>query len=789
MLAGLVACGGASPKVPHNPAVELDLVRRSGRGPSVAVLPRPSGQLVRLALWIDAGSRDAQPPQVATLAAWLAVEAAGGNARAHVEPEGTELALWCAREQLPSCLAALRRGLALRAPSTARLEAARARLIAARRRAEAVDPGRGADRLALQALYGEAANGLLPLGAARDDAAASGAAIKAFLGDHYGPSRALLVAVGEVEERELIDQAARALGGAPQARAARATRSGPGAGGVRADVDAQSAITVALAGNDLTAVHAAATAMRARLAREGLQARAGASSGMGYALRLRGHALALLRVRADDPEAAARAIGHELDQLRGEGLPEAPLEPRQETPSALARRLGSRWAAHGAKANAGELSAGLGVQVAGGRGDRLGQSDPDAATREQASSALASAWQQGRAQAAPETDTSQRDGTLSATLENAARIELRAQPGERVAVAVRFGAGAAADPPALHGRAALLASTATSACAGLSVEQLAARLLELGAELEPQVDAEGWGLLLTAPAQDWQPAVALALDCALSPALERKSLSAGRLRLLARLGPTGGAGELRAEVAGLVAPATPGQLAPWGHPAHQASVSLADVRELWRSSRHGRGLTVGVAGPVPSEQALGWIARRLAPLPEQVPAPKAVAETGRARVSARPHESRAELAQPTLGLALWQVDLQRAGPEGAQAFAALMRAALAQIPGATAIWHDGGAQLGAGWAAVAVTAPPERLPIVADALRTLGRTLPAERLTHAADAAVALAREHDAERAGTAAASAAALASATTPPTSDAASARELAKRLATSEPRFIALR
>jgi hypothetical protein len=482
-------------------------------------------------------------------------------------------------------------------------------------------------------------------------------------------------------------------------------------------------------------------------------------------------------------------IAHELDRMRREGLPEATREPGLETPSALARRLGSRWAAHDAKAGTTALSAGLGVQVAGGRGDRLAQRDPDAELRERTSTELAAAWQQGRDQAAPEPDSSQRDDTLSATLENAARIELRVQPGERVAVAVRFGAGAAADPPALHGRAALLAMTATTACAGLAPEQLAARLRELGAELEPLVAAEGWGLLLTAPAPSWQPALALALDCALSPALERKSLSAARLRLLARLGPTGGAGELRAEVASLVAPATPGQLAPWGHPAHQASVSLADVRELWRTSRHGRDLVVGVAGPLPSEQALGWIARRLAPLPAQVPAPKPAADLGRARTSTRPTDARAQLAQPTLGIALWQADAQRAGPEGAQAFAALMRAALAQIPGATASWHDGGAQLGAGWAAVAVTAPPERLPIVAEALRTLGRALPPERLTNAADAAVALAREHDAERAGTAAASAAALASATAPAASDATSARELAKRLAASEPRFIAVR
>src|SRR5262245_37757859 len=74
-------CGGSQP-APHNPALGLDLVRHAGDGPSVAVLPRATGNLVRLSLWLDAGSRDAQPPQVATLAGWLAAEAAGPDVRA-----------------------------------------------------------------------------------------------------------------------------------------------------------------------------------------------------------------------------------------------------------------------------------------------------------------------------------------------------------------------------------------------------------------------------------------------------------------------------------------------------------------------------------------------------------------------------------------------------------------------------------------------------------------------------------------------------------------------------------
>src|SRR5262245_4588615 len=95
-------CGGSQPAT-HNPAPGLGLVRHAGDGPSVAVWPRATGKLTRLALWIDAGSRDAQPPQVATLAGWLAAEAAGPDVHALVEPEGTELALWCPKDDLARC--------------------------------------------------------------------------------------------------------------------------------------------------------------------------------------------------------------------------------------------------------------------------------------------------------------------------------------------------------------------------------------------------------------------------------------------------------------------------------------------------------------------------------------------------------------------------------------------------------------------------------------------------------------------------------------------------------------
>src|SRR5262245_52754133 len=205
-----------------------------------------------------------------------------------VEPEGLELALWCPKDGLARCFDRLRRGLSLRAPAAPRLAAARTRLVAARRRAEAADPGRAADRLALRALYGEAAEGLVPLGAAREDSAASAAQIRAFLADHFGPNRALLVAIGEVDERGVVAAADRGLGGAPRARAARASaRPQPAESGVQLDIDSRGALSLALAGPDLGAVQAAAAALRERLGREQLALQAGPA----HAFRLRGNAL------------------------------------------------------------------------------------------------------------------------------------------------------------------------------------------------------------------------------------------------------------------------------------------------------------------------------------------------------------------------------------------------------------------------------------------------------------------------------------------------------------------
>jgi hypothetical protein len=337
----------------------------------------------------------------------------------------------------------------------------------------------------------------------------------------------------------------------------------------------------------------------------------------------------------------------------------------------------------------------------------------------------------------------------------------------------------------LHGRTALLATLAATACAGLSPEQLGTRLHELGAQLQPRVDARSWGITLTAPSGGWKPAVELALDCALHPGLERRHLSTARLRLAERLGPEGGPGELQAAAAEHLWPSAPGALAPWGSPLRQASVSLAAVRELWLQSRRGPSLSVAVVGAAPVEAVASRAARRMAAI-DSAPPPRADPQPP------APLQSRPTIDQPTLGLALWRAQSGEADPAGAQAFAALMRAALAQVPGVAAVWHGGGVIGDGGWAAVGLSGAPEPLAAAAGALREAARTVAANSLTRAADQAVDLAERGLAFAASDPSLAAEGLARAAFEPgreTSSLERARSLATRLAQAEPQWLPLR
>jgi hypothetical protein len=459
-----LGCGAAATPAKPGPPLGLGIVQRGAGGPDLAVIARPNAPIVQLSLWIDAGARDADPPQLATIAAWLAADAAGTDVEARVWPDAVELALQCSASQLDGCLTRLARGLALREAKPAQLAAARQRLVGARRRTAAIDPQRSADRLALQALYGEPMAGLVPLGGAEGDAEVSSERIHAFLAQHFGSERALLVGAGALETSTLAKATSAAFAHVPQAQKARDERRetpNPRAG-VAVGVDDRPWLSLAIAASDLAEAHSAAAALAERLERDAL-----ATDVHGHAFLVRGSALALLRADAREPLAAVRAVAHELARLRREGVPSRPAPPSAEDLPALVRRLGTHWAA-GEPARSTPLAVGVGMMVNGGRGDRVRGDDSDASLGRSWLERAEAAWQDGLALGEPHTTGESDAQSASIALDNGARIELRQRSAEQVAIAVRFARGANAEPPVLHGRAALLATLTTTACAGLT---------------------------------------------------------------------------------------------------------------------------------------------------------------------------------------------------------------------------------------------------------------------------------------------------------------------------------
>jgi hypothetical protein len=252
LLAGLTAACRTLPAPPlrTEPAPTPSALEALPAGSTLTVR-RPTPGAALLTLWIEGGARAVSPPQLATAAAWWAAEQAGATAR--VLPDGTELSLLCDTrgEGLSACVERLLRTLHAPAPAAPQLVALRARVRNARTRA-ASDPAREADRLALEALLGPAAQQLDPLGVEADDRALDGARLAQFLGVHYLKSRALLVGVGDLEPRELeaLFGAERAAAPAPIARPPVLAPAAPGA--PRVAFGAANRIALALPLTDVT---------------------------------------------------------------------------------------------------------------------------------------------------------------------------------------------------------------------------------------------------------------------------------------------------------------------------------------------------------------------------------------------------------------------------------------------------------------------------------------------------------------------------------------------------------
>jgi predicted Zn-dependent peptidase len=762
-----LGCAARASVVREKPA---GVVERPG-GPDLAVLPRPT-DAVRLSLWIDAGSRDGDPPQVATLAAWTAGDTAGPEVEAWVTPDATEFSTPCRRAELARCATRLARALAVRKVDPNALGRARARLEAGRRLAIARDPGRGADALALRALLGDGgARGFVPLGEPDDDAAVTPAAIGAFLQAHFGPTRALLVAAGDVDI-ESVEAAVRGgFAALPAAERERATRANDVDGGIRVAVDDATHVTIAIASPDERAAASRAQALGHALARSPTSAPL-----VAHAFAVRGGALALARVDRDidadrlDAIIAQTARHHasedasdrssvqgDRDRHEGDDLREA------------SRYVAFAWATRGEATLPPAI--GVGVLVAAGRTRADASAGEEDALRDATTQRLERAWHDALAAVEPEQATLG-DARAALRLPNGARVETAWRPGANVAVTLRFRPGAAHDPPLAHGRTATLAALVAT-CARRP-----------GHALRPLVDAGSWGVSLVVPHVEWSVALDRVLDCALDPSFAPADLVAARLALRGAVGRNASPRALRAEAARLIAPASPGQVAPWGSARGIAGATDDDVRDLWRRSVAGAHAALALVGEVPMRQALDHATRRLTTLRAGAPEPPAPVRS----VVSTPEGSARVPIGPERVVVTWRDEGAIRDAAGAWAFGAALRAAIASEAGVVAEFHDGGNEAGFAWASVTIEVEPSALGDLDRRLREAQGRLDGATLTRAvertwivaerryADSAASL--DHEADRLAQTALGVA-------EPVRSREAALALARRLARSEPRW----
>lgn len=672
----LGACSGARP-LPTQPPPTPDAVQRLVGG-SVVAVPRATPGVVRLSLWIDAGSRDAAPAQLATVAAWMAADRA--EAQARVTPDGTEFWLECDRERdsLGACVRRLGSALRMRGVEPDELSAARQRLLTARRSA-AAQPERAATQLALEALLGDAVGAAFaPLGEATGDAALTETKVQMFAAEHYGPSRSLLVGVGDVRRAELEEAyAVFRVGG--KAERPRATRT----------LDADDGLRVRLGRRNLAALAVlapgpdAAASVAYRLRRQYPAVKVQVHAARGATLL---HVLA--PGRAKKPE---RWLARLVEAVRTHATEPSRLDarPPEETLADLAREVGERWVAGVATPGDQDWSVGAALVLAEQPEPEKSENAHLAAVRKRAQDAIAELLPAGEQRLEGEVSASRVD----ATLPGGTRVLVERQEGSRwFAATLLMAPGAENDPPDAHGQTALLASVAADGCGDSLGTGLDAHLEQLQATLSPVVDADQWGLSIRAPRAHWRAAVDLLCRCMLRPSFHARSVEDARVRLAGALG-TREALAKQALAGKLGLPQAPGTLAPWG-----SADALRKVRrkQLRRQHRSAQALRLVAMGAMPAQDVALLASRRLSPwragTPPKRGAPKPV-------LTPQLQGVRADVASPQT-LVVWT---SKAAP-GSVAPAVVARALgeqLAGDAGTRVLWYGGGSR-GASWAALQI---------------------------------------------------------------------------------------
>lgn len=713
----LIGCGHAPPVV-ETPA-QLSAVRPTSAGPRVAALARPTPQVVWLAMWIDAGARDAKVPQVATLAADLAARAANDSVPLAL-PDGIAIAKLCWRDELTGCLKDLRRGLSLRAPSHIAVRRARLRLLQARRRALARQPSRLVRGAALEALLGSA-RGFLPLGRGADDHRATAGAVASFLRSHFGVRRTLIVGAGDIDGAALADAVQRVFASGPRAKATFVPRSLP------APTEGSSDVAVVVGDRGRLSVAAALPrGARGRYEARRLHAALADASAVTSqqlvleTLPVRGGLLAFVDGPAGDMGQLARRVAlYEQEPQRSRANPgrfrdRHPWEGGGSLRD-TATRLGARWCARGRHRPPERLA--IGIQVRGGRADETDSDDPDQRLRAETHVRVAQALTKARAPVSW-SDLTRNRGHISGRLDNGVQIEVHRRTTSAAAIAIRFGMGAASDPSNAHGRAALLAEVAARHCDGMDADALAVTLRRMGANLSARVEAGSWGLLLEMPRHQVRAGIDLLLQCALTPTLDRQYVTDTRAAMRGRFLAEEPQSALWAGAGQLLSPGAPGWVAPAGGRASLPGIDTRALAALRAASVRGQTTAIAIVADLDLDELASLAARRLRHL--KAGSPRS-AERVRPAATA-PDPERRPFHRAVVG---WRANAGPGGAAGARALAELARAMLANLPGARVVWSGGDADAHGSWAALGLQVLPEHSLTVLPRLQSrLGRIEP-----------------------------------------------------------------
>ena len=754
-LALLCACGGSAAslvvpearkaaKLPHH------VFETTALGMRIASLPRATPEVVWLALYIDAGSRDASPlPETATLSARLAAERAGASVTATVFPDVTELSLPCKANELKSCVARLASALAARDPDASALAAARSRLRDDQRRALASEPDSALDALAVSALLGDESRSFFPLGSVESDLVAASKAVPEFLSHHYGPERALLVAAGDLGPSTLRELATGAFVDSPRALSPRSPRElvPVQRSKLAVSFDAKAAATVALAGRDESSLRDATQTLTAVLAQ--IEPK---TSVKGHVFAARSGALALLRLRGTDSELALREATRALARMQREPQKATPPVAKADDLRSSARELGLLFGAEGGTGpHALHFGAALALAAEpdGGPADMKRQAEREQARRERAQSQFDEAIEQ----ADPTLTGEQDDYVAAVRLENGARLDVQFMQGSAVAVAIRIANGAASDPPSMHGRAALLATLTGMYCAGMGPELLQERFEQLGATLSTRVDAESYGMLLRVPKEHFEEATELLLRCMRTPSRHPMHLVEASARLQQELAHSDQGFTLRARAADLISPKSPGPLAPWGDPNRIANLQPRELEQTLRDNLVGDRWAIGVVGPVEVQRSTAWLARRLSDLPAT---PRTAAAHWDEPDTTLPSEPPRSRGLHGTFIAVWSARGDFPGTIGVELFARSLRALLGALPGVEVQWHEAAGYKQTSFAALALRVRQDLLPSAPRWLKEAAQSLDnvwleqalepaiaeADRLRNAAQAELSVRAEH-----------------------------------------------